>query len=385
MKTHYHQIPKSKLGIAKDLFKSLRIIGDSLDLLKQGKVQQINVIYSQLRALTVDKSTKPLLFHFSDLMNYDLNIYYKRSAIDEKFPDMDLSFHLSGPPLSTVRVHPNQEEISLKSFLDEKVLTINNQKFTVRKIIQDLGNTQGSHYASKLPKYIVETFSLEFNRLPIIDQFVFQLAELIYKLGVDAMRFISEYEHIFNFYLPNVHSNGEEFIFDCIMKNKKNRMSLIYKDDKFHYGLVDTFGFKEFFSIDELVSRNCHKILSISHILNEDFTSEIQIYINDVKVLKRKLSYPLFVINDIKNYDRYINSSFNHSNNTLEFGYFEEIFVGRVVSNFERLELFQYFEQQQINLVPWIYPDGYGFSEAGIKDIAFHGTVPNVDPQVLNL
>lgn len=377
---HFEHIPKPKLNRVIELYNSTLIINDSLTQIRLGKYYFIGVLYSQIRSLLIDKTTKPLLPLVAELVNYDLDLYYVDGSKLPPEIENSLILQMVGPPLSINREIPGQIKINLIDYLKTTVLTVNNQNIRVNTLIEHLANKNGgAHYSDDLPRYLVDLMNFGFNNQPLVNNYIIQLAELCLNLSVNTLKTISDFEIIQHVYIPKQKLSSEQFIFDYKLPNNNCRIYVSTIQSKFRVGIIDLLG--RFISIvaDQIIDFGEFFLLNLVHSLDKDVTSEITLYVNEVKLISKRLDGSIFPLNEIRSYDRYLNRSIGSENTELEIGMLQHMATGKVLDLRKRLELFNYMQNNEKSKMAWFNKSSYGECKSGNTTMVMRGKVQYVD------
>ena len=387
MNDHFHHIPKTNIDRVIELFNALRIIDDSLDFLRNGRSHFIGVIYSQLRSLLTDKTTEPLLFTVSEILNEELSLYYLDYDINKNIPGAEESMILrvTGMPLSTKLVLPKQTKITLREYLKTHPLTYKKQKFRVETIINHLSNELGgAHYSDSVKKYLTELNSIGFNNQPMLNNYVIQLVELAKELGLNTIKKITDFEILLNLFIPETNSKKQEFLLDFAIPNSNNRISIFINQSKFHVQMIDCLGRTFIHRINEIIPLSKFYLIDFSHRLTNDFKSEIKLFFNEIELLSIVLDEPLLMLNELVSYERYFNRSQEKTNENFQFGLSDVLMFGEKLNHLERLRAYSHLTNTEPTQVMYFENESFGYIKAGEKDMKMEGKVKIVKVEDLN-
>lgn len=386
MKTHFHEIPKSNIDRVIELFNALRIIDDSINFLFKDKFYYIGVIYSQLRSLTTDKTTQPLLFHISEIIDDELSFYYMDDDLTEKMPELkdSLLMRLTGYPLSIKKSLPSQIKIKLIDFLKTKPLTYNGQQFRVDTIINHLANESGgAHYSDSTRRYISELSSLQFNNQPLLNNYIVQLAELIMELGINTLKKITDFDVFLNVFLPEITSKKQEYLCDFTFPNSNNRISIFTDQTKIHIQIVDCLGRCYTHRIEEIISPSKLYLINFSHRITTTFKSEIKLFFNELELINVLLDEPLLILNEFDSYNRYFNRSTSKQNENFQFGLSSFLVFGKILNPIERTKIYNNFFNSSISQVTYFKDKNYGYFKSGEEKMKKEGDVQTLEMEDL--
>lgn len=371
---HFQHVSKSGLERLKELYYALRIITDSRELIQKGNFYHISVIYGQLRSLLMDRSKNinPLMFEVASLLNQELEIFHLPDTFDKDLHHLSegMVLHISSTSPDIIKSLPKHEKIKLSEYLEIEVLTYQGRKFTVRKIVEELANKYGgAHYSQTTHKYLSELLSFGINNQPVLDNFIYQLAELITNLGIQLIKKITDVEFYLDLCLTEKKVQGEMFIFDYQLPHNPNRFSLILNQGKLRFLVVDSIGFREVVTTECLLEYDEVQLVNISVEILKNFKSQIKIYIEENLVADVISDIPLLTINEIHNYEAFFNRQKNGEPQEYEFGLGEFKIYGRTLNHIEKLQNYSYFDQKDYNDILWLEPKVYGNSPSGESSI----------------
>lgn len=149
-------VPKDLGYRVLELLGSLRVIQDSLQLVRAGRVHQLIPVYGQLRAILRERrrGSKPLLLDLADELQHDLHVFSMPDVVASPPPiTRGLVLHVAGPPFTMMREFPLQEEQKLRDLLDYKLVKYRDKLYSIGDVIEFFANKAGgAHYSKDLPK-----------------------------------------------------------------------------------------------------------------------------------------------------------------------------------------------------------------------------------------
>jgi hypothetical protein len=377
--TPFEHLDKPKVEQIKDLYHSLRIVSDSLTQVRKNNYYHIGVIYTQLRALLIDKNkdkgTTPLLFLIAEYFDYPLEFY--------SMPSIELPglFSISGGmPLSINKTEKNQIKTTLSDYLKTNALMIKNQNIRVETLISHLANKYGgAHYSNKVPKYLVELSNFKIGSDKFFDNYIIQLAEHCLNLGVNLLKRITDFNIYLYIYLPKNEPKTEQILIDFKHPFSNNRISIIFSQNKFHFLFTDTIGRQFITYINELILPDKLYVISLSHFLNKKFNSEFEICFNEKVFIKEIDDNPYLFVNELINYERCFNRSINKQNDDFEFGLIYYGYSGIELDQFEKLKNLKTITDLSVDSVDCFSNENFGVFGAGEKDIEIHGELKKIN------
>lgn len=381
---HFQHITKTNLERLKELYFALRIINDNKELIRKGNFYNISVIYGQLRSLLTDKSKNinPLLFEVASIINKELEIYYIPDTFEEELPHLTegLLLRVSSTFPSIDKSLAKQEKIKLSEFLDVEVLTYKERKFSVRKIINEMANKYGgAHYSKTTHKYLSEVLSFGFNNQPMLDNFIYQLSDLISDIGIRLIKTVTDIEFYFHIYLTEKKVKGEIFLFDYQLPNTPNRFSLILNQGKLHLLVIDSIGFQNVLTVERVLEYDKVQLINISIEITKNFKTQLKIYIEENLVAEMITDYPLLTINEIYNYDAFYNKQKNGENQEYEFGMGELAIYSKILNHFQKLENYNHFRLKEYMDILWLEKGVFGESPSGESKINLSAEIKRKD------
>ncbi len=382
-KNPYPNIHKSKLDLTIDLFHSLRIVKDSLEMMKKGHFYQLSIIYTQLRVLLTDKSSKgvsPLLPLISDYFNGDLDFYYRKTVPISESAHFEYMNH----ELSLKKISDNHTNIHINDYLNETAIIVEGRQIKVKELIGHLANSYGgAHYSSKFPEYLLKLKFFKLGEHTVFDTYIIQLAELCLQLGIKVLKQISDFSNFSFIFLPKVESVYEEALFDFKHSRTSNRVTLFYKENKFHISIIDSFG-RQFLKHNKNdINFNQYYFIKVSHNITNNLESNFKVYINNILQINEIEENPYLSLNMLIQYDRYFNKFYNKENNCFKFLLIYNAFDCKEVD--EKFDLLCYEKVKNIIEAPLLEENAFAYCKSGERELKIKGgKIVNVKEYVKN-
>lgn len=373
-KNPYPNIHKSKLDLTIDLFHSLRIVKDSLEMMKKGHFYQLSIIYTQLRILLTDKSSKgvtPLLALVSDYFNGDLNFYYKKTVPILEGVDFEYMNH----ELSLEKKSDKHIKGHINDYLNETALIVEGHQIKVKELIGHLANSYGgAHYSSKFPEYLLKLKFFKIGEHTIFDNYILQLAELCLEIGVNVLKKITDFNIYFFIYMPKNELDIEESVFDFKHIKTSNRVTLSIKRNKYCFSLVDSLGRHFNKATKDSFISNQHHLLSISHKITSNLESNFKLSINNSLQINQTEKNPFLFINMLVHFDRYINKYYNRENVNLEFGFVYYGYSSKEISEEKNNDNYnKIMNTVDTKAAVWLEKGVFGFCKSGDTELKIEG------------
>lgn len=364
-KFKYKEKDLSDDGVLANLFVCLSILRDSFDLINQGKVYQTTVLYGQLRSLLIDIRGKksPLLFKVAEIFNHEISLYYTPPKILPEEYNKGTIFSLTDLNFSKTRKTGNQVEILLSNFLDKDVYSIENQSFSWRHIIEKLSNNYGgSHYSYKAPDHIELGLRFGMNNMSPLETFLLQFARIIFKIGIDLLRFTTNLTIYFSTFIKKDSISKESrILLDCKIENLNNRITISTVGRLLKISFIDYFGNVIIIEGERQIEFSKLKLICIKAELTYDLETHISFYYDDELIGFKKINFPLYLFNQDNLYDFYLNTNAKKETQEYEFGFHACFMVNENESYFKSAIRLQETLKHQ-GKIKWIGSGNFLFS-----------------------
>jgi hypothetical protein len=388
-KREFIQIPKSLFERIIDLTNSILIIRDSLESVKNGKKHHLLNIYNQLRALLAEKSkgNPPLLLDIAKKLSYPLTVYYKQK-ID--FPEvLKPTFEFQSLDLSIDKTSPHQVECSLEEFLEKEIIVFNGKSYRTQELIKTVSNKAGgSHYPEKLPKEVIELFSIFlYERSPLeshgipnfqaLNQLMIDIASNVLGLGTRLLKTVSEFEIYLQVYFPKQKLDNETYLLDIFHDHLPTRISIVLnKENKFCFNLIDSNNNgTQILIIQETDLAGLFNI-NFAFGLTNQLKTRIKIEINGKGFFEEDLDFVFTIRNDFESFSTYHNRSKENENAGLSFGMIRFLVYARYLETSERATVISLLSDlSEEDKVPYFTRGNYGTRKINEKNVTMTGVV----------
>lgn len=363
-----------------ELTKSLQVIRDALDLVKQGRAYQIIPLCGQLRALLTEKSkkNKPLLIHLAEILDKKLMIFSMPDTENSSVPFKDeILFHMAGFPITLFKEHPLQTEISLSDLLKEKLINFKKITCSIKEIIDFYANKAGgAHYATELPLYFSEILSL---KVPVLEQALTQIGQITLEIGINFLKILTDFELHILLFVPEQKIDQYAFIMDNKYPNSPMRFFLaLNKQKKLIFGLIGLDGNRIEMPINRLLDLKRPFHFTAIFSIEKNLSTKVILLINGNSITTVECAFPLVTIPDMSQYDSYINKSFDQQSQDLEIGFMQICLFNKTLEPLERAKMYIFFEEtrNQDNAGFVLYSRGsYGYAAVGETNYNHFGDV----------
>ncbi len=385
--TDYTNIPKSLVRIIHELTQSLLVIRDSLLLVKQGNPHQIIPLFGQLRALLTDTSkihhNKPLLFHISDILNFPLNFYFMPSDNDPPPFKDSLLYYMSGFPLSLNKELIHQQYISLTDFLDVNIVEYKKNSYTPRDFINWFANKAGgAHYATDIPKVFAELLSIRMNNEPIILNGMYQIGQIVFELGRELLRSISDFDLYVILVFPKQNTLNIAYILDALLRRSLIRFSIILIESRrIKFRIIGVDGQSAEVQLKRLVALDEPHQFCFTHHIDDMLCSVIGISIDGQSDVEYNIGKPIFILNKLIQYDMFVNRSKEEINHAVTLGIATIAMYGRKLNPIENAKNLLYLEDNRVSPdTPYMFyiSGSYGNAKPHSNNIKMHGKVEHM-------
>jgi hypothetical protein len=113
--------------------------------------------------------------------------------------------------------------------------------------------------------------------------------------------------------------------------------------------------------------------------LLQNFTSEINCFINENKEVNEHLNDPLLFLNEFISYEQYFNRSISDKNEEFQFGLTKLLAYNRVLNQIEKIHMFNALSNDKDIKANWFSENSFGVCKAGEKNMTLIGDVKNID------
>ena len=375
MKT-YSTVKKPFAQRVFELSQSLRIIQDSVTLIKRGQEHQIIPLSGQLRSLLIDKhkTNKPLLLTVAKELKEELNFYRMQKA---EIPADGLVLTMSGFPVSLEQELPGQIMTGLEEFLSTEVISFGANLYSMRDIIEFYANKAGgAHYAADMPADLAQLLTMNFFGQPLIAHALLQFGEVVYKLGHRLFKKLVDTEIHLLLVIPE---KVESVAYALDFRHASSPMRLSFK---IHPSITPSFevrglaGNYSAVQIERVIdwNRPHHVILSIE--IEEDLSTSLSMCVDGERIAKSTSPELIVAINDPSIYDLYINRSAENPDSGLVMACAELLVYNVTQSVLDKAKNVVAFGEILLGEeIPCTYfsKDGYAHIGQGKKEFEYNG------------
>jgi len=381
------KLKKAPIVRYNELFKSLCIIRDSIDMVYNGKIHQLIPLYGQLRSLLIDNSKKniPLLKEMASISGVELTVYYfgfNDSKIIEKKPLYEMN-----NIITLDQEFDSQELINIFDIIDQTVVNVSDNTYSYRELIKILAEKSGgAHYATQIEQHVAELFSsdnIKINGLSPNETFILKLSEIISNLGLKIIRKYNTLQFLFSFQLLDLKLNNECVLFDYYLPNTQLRLQIFISSElRLGITIIDLNGIcQSFISDNYQIEYNKFSLAEIGFSTKDDLLNEIVIIVNNELHLSETTAIPLLIINEIQNVDFYMNRTIENENAGCNIAHGSlQIFDEILDENTRRVEIFQLVKSMGPEDKLRVFNNGsYGFRNHLDQRLDFFGNFSEVE------
>lgn len=378
-------LPKPLSHRMQELIQSLLVLRDCMSEIRSGKSHHFIPIYGQLRSLLIEKSkkNKPLLIDLASILNQSMDIWCTRSAGPDSFPmpaewKAAMKFNVSGFPVTVHQQFPSQTLISMEKFLDHKILYYNEQHYKTSEIIAYFANyAGGSHYATNIKKDFAEILSFGLNGQPALTNFLLQIAEVTYELGLRLLKRLNDIEIHLAAFIPEQEIEANKYLYDTEYPNSPARASIILRNDKsivFFVSGINNFNVQV--TTNRLIDFTKPHYFVFLHELDRNLNSKMSIIVDGEKYGDTTHPFPCMFINELQSHETYHNRSTKEDNTGAKFAMFSLAITDPEGSITDRSKIFIHFSKllDDDDKSGIIYmPEGYSYSKPGTTNQELSG------------
>jgi hypothetical protein len=372
----YQPVPKLLGDRIQELIQSLQVIRDSLEAVLQGKTHQIIPVYGQLRSLISEKSKNnhPLLLDIAKQVGFPLYFYCMVDAdgLPEELKKNSI-LRFSGFPVTLQKEMPGQVQISIEKFLNHKIIIYKNISYSVKDIISFFANKAGgAHYSTDVPKDFMNLLSVSISGQPVLVNALLQIADIVYKLGVSLLKNQADFETHIVAYIPPQELKNPCHIIDN--KYPESHMKIFYRLDpkmKLCFGVTSIQGSTAIVNASCIIDWSKVNHFTFSFTIKNNLFTRMSIALEGEEIGELDIPHPLFVVNNLINYESYHNRSEKDENDGIEFGMIT-IAMYQKLTLIERGRMHLYFDEliSKEDLECLYFRKGqYGYAKPGTNDI----------------
>lgn len=284
-----------------ELFDSLKIIGDSLELIKKGKDHQIIPLSGQIRAILFDNKTSkgknkiPLILEVAQSINYDTDIYILEKKGD--FVKEGLVFNYEKPIVSLKKENQDYKKISLKDYIKTKICKIDNQDKTIEQVVKAFANKNGgAHYDSTTPEFFYNLCLIKIDNRPLIYYIIEDLGKILYEICLEILRQQTEFEFQILFGVNENKTKGIKNIISYRYKNNSMGLSLKLNGQNKIQVILSGIKNETLFLVSDLNLDECI-FLSIHYEITNSLTTKLVVSLNEGILHEKEESEPIFIYN----------------------------------------------------------------------------------------
>ncbi len=362
-------IHKTHLDRLVEFFQSMCIINDSINLYSQGKKHQLIPLYGQLRAILTDNAKKnvPLMKDIAEIIDVKLEVYYSELGLENEDLPKPV-FQMSNLFLGLEKEVHHQKLIDLFEFIEKPTIKVKANEYKLSEIIDFLANKSGgAHYAKRIETFVAELFSInsfKINSVSPIEQLLLQFAKVVFELGYRILKKLTSLHIVFSYILEDQKINSDSILFDFCLNNTPLRLIIFLSTEKkIGITVIDAFGYQYSFisqkSIDFAID---YKICDISLKLTNSLQTQILLRINNEDFINQSIDIPILFINELSNYDFYVNRSKEKYGNGLCISHGHMTGYDSIDDETERNDNINNFksEFEKSNIFRKFFKDSYG-------------------------
>lgn len=372
-------IPKPLAIRTLELIQGLLVLRDSIEKIKKGgrNAHQFIPIYGQLRALLYEKSkkNKSLLLDLAKILKQPLELWCMRPADVENYPALVLC--VSGFPVSVYQQFSQQEKITIENFLNHKFLYYNKQHYTVSDVINYFANhAGGAHFATKIRSDFSEILSLNIDGQPGLFNFLLQIAEVTYELGLRLLKRLNDIELHLAAFIPEQDINSPKYIFDTRYPDTPMRASvLINQDRKLLFRVTGIDGVTVQVASDRLIDFTRSHYFSFLYQIDKKLSTNISISVDGETFGEVSFPFPIFFVNEFRVHETFHNRAVDDEKAGIKYAMICFAVTDPEFSFIERYRVFVHIHEMiQDDAEPVVYlENSYAYSKPGTTDLTLMG------------
>lgn len=286
-KKGYSPILKTLDFRIRELYYSLNIIKDSLQLLSDGKHYQMIPLWGQLRALLHQNGQKPLIIDLIEELNFDDTFYFP-TTINDQDQLIESTVLLWSKYQYSFHAKNNWTKFTLKNFINLPIFIVDSKSYSISAVFKLFADKfGGAHYDKNYPEYIHNQYPLESPELNIFNEQIIEFSNMLIDIGSKILNKFISFQNSILFEIKNYQDyeiNLFEFFFEKSVLTyslKANRLFLIISDD---------FGYSYKFDTEIDVDLNIQKFISATHFFDNKLNSVFNFYIDGEFISSRKIS-----------------------------------------------------------------------------------------------
>ena len=297
-----------------ELTQSLLVVRDCMDLVGVGKLHHFLPLYGQLRLLLTEKSSsnEPLLLAVSKGLRMSLKVGF--TPIDHQ--DMPENTVIVWAPLNLkIDLHTLDNLLTIDEFLDSPAAYFDGKIYTPRELIRSFAvNQGGAHFSVSMPSNFASMVAFMEQQL---QQNLLEIAEVVYKLGVQLLQSLRDLEFHAYMAFPEQTFVQDAYVFDFKYPSTVDRYNPLRIYCKFQasgqlvLGVVDLNGvFCETEGLTEVLELKPFVHLAASIYIRDDLKTELRLYLNDNLSSSLVIDLPLAISHNLYEYNCYYNRSY---------------------------------------------------------------------------
>lgn len=370
----YEPVPKTREERLLDLVQGLRVLADSLALLRDGKPHQILPIAGQLRALLSDKSTDPLLLSLAEELGEPLHVFVEGRAAEKRGPEQPespLSMHIGGIRPTRHPFGKKDRRLTIAEYLDLPVVRFRSTAHSVRDIISLMANRAGgAHFAPDLPRNLGDLMQqLQLGSLPAPATIIAQLAEVTLDIGSDLLRRLGECEAHLLLWLNPLKQDRPHYVFDAQDPSGASRIfCFIDPMHRVHVSFRGISGTGQKLPTMQLINWDEPHHLSMSSRFTDNLETRLEILVDGEVSASHRVGRPIITYPNLKDHDVVFNGDPEDGASELEFGISRLSFVSPRRSIIERGRLYSEYADARASSNEeylWFTPGVTGRKAAG--------------------
>jgi len=365
-------IPKPLALRIRELIQSLLVLRDAIEKVSGGHFHQFIPIYGQLRALLVEKSkdNKSLLIDLANIVKQPLELWCMKPVEPEQFPALVLC--MSGFPVSLHQQLPGQEKISIEKFLKHKFLYYKKQHYTVSDVITSFANQAGgAHFSTQIKSDFAEILNFNLNGQPGLVNFLLQIAEVTYELGLRLLKRLNDIEIHLAAFIPDQDIISPKYIFDTRYPDTPMRASVfINQERKIIFRVTGIDGTTVQVVSDRLIDFTKAHYFCFLYQIDKKLSTNVHISVDGEIFGEVSVPFPIFFVNELRVHETYHNRSVDDEKTGLKYAMICFAFI-------ERYRVFVHiYEMLKDDAEPVVYlENNYAYSKPGTTDLTMKDRV----------
>lgn len=386
MKRGYRSTTKPFAIRMVELVRALQLIRDSLVLLRStNHLRHLVPLSGQLRALLIDKSGEPLLLKIAEELGKSLSLYCMPDVNDPEFPESlrdKLEIHLGGFPITPFRQLPKQISISFSAMLDQQIIHIRGNQYTVKDLINWYANNAGgAHYAPNVPEDLAALLYDPTTALPL-SNYLIQLGDATLDAGRRLIKQLIDIELHALLVVPIQPASAigsQNFILDSIYPGTSMRVGLLLnKLLKPVFFVSSLQGVSTHVECDRIIDWTKPRYVRASMRIEDDLSTVLDLLVDGERVGRTRVDDVFFVDSSPSGYERFHNRAHNGQPQLFSFGLSELVVFGAELAPKDNANMILWMlaPTEDPNLITTLYsPNSYGHASPGTSAIMMTGDV----------